>query len=315
MYPYIKEKTAVLRLDCETKDTIKKNIFGLVLHKCAAIANVPVSSIVLSNFVGLGAVAIFGSYSMITNSLGRVIDQAFDAMIASAGNMGVTETKDRQHEVFKTSLFINAFLASLFSIPLLCVFNLFVGHLWLGEEYLFPLWLTALFVVMFYFKSIRSVGLAFTSAYGLYWFTRWKAVIEIVVMVALSILLTIVFGVAGVILAATISTVCVSITIEGYMLYKHGFGRSSRWYFKQLAVYALATALLGCIVFFICQLIPGIGVLSFLAKGGVSTILTAGGFFLMFGRSSESREFIAILKRLLHGVKKRLSKQSSSEEK
>jgi O-antigen/teichoic acid export membrane protein len=311
MYPYIKEKTGISPLDSETKSTIKKNMLGLILHKCAGVANIPTSSVILSNFVGLGAVAIFGSYSMITTALTRMIDQAFDAMTASAGHMRATEAKERQHEVFKTSFFINALLTALFSIPLLCVLDLFIGHLWLGTDYLFPPWITILIVVMFYLKSLRSAGIAFTSAYGLYWHTRWKAVIETVVMIVLSILLTLWLGIAGVILATIISTIGISITIEGFMLYKHGFERSSREYFKQFILYTLITAALGAVTFFACSFIPGNGVLSFLAKGGLSVVLTLAGFLLIFGRTPEAREFFTILRRLLQTIRARLSKQDS----
>ena len=52
-----------------------------------------------------------------------------------------------------------------------------------------------LIVLLFYLKEMRCAALSFTSAYGLYWYTRWKAVVETVVMLSLSLLLVLKFEV------------------------------------------------------------------------------------------------------------------------
>lgn len=305
MYPFLKNHSPAQPIDHETLDGIKKNVAGMVVHKLAGIANTPVSTLVISLFVGLGAAGINYGYTLITASLGRLIDQSFDAIVASAGNMSVTETKDYQHQIFLTAFFINALLGAALAVPLLCVMNIFIGELWLNSSYIFPSWLTVLIVVLFYAKSMRSSGIAFTSAYGLFWHTKWKAVAETVVMVVLSVSLTLVFGLPGVFIAGIVSSVCVSSIIEGYLLYKHGFARSSAPYFIRFAQYALVTIAIGTLAYYVCSIIPFTGLLAFFVEGLLAFTLVLGAFWLVFGRTREFGEFLSLFSRLVAGLKKR----------
>lgn len=307
MYPYIKDKGSIQKLDGETVATIKKNIAALVMHRMAGVASTPASSLIISNFIGLGAVAIYGNYIMVTNALTRIMDQGFDAITASVGNLGATESRERQYEVFQTTFFVNAFLCALIVVPLFCVFNPFVV-LWLGESYLFPVSIMVLIVLLFYLKSMRSAALSFTSAFGLYWFTRWKAIIETVVLIALSLVLVVNFAIAGVVVAGIISCISASITIEGYMLYKHGFKRSCGQYFRRFALYAVITLALAALSYFICSFLPETGVLALLAKGAIGIGITLVAFSLIFGRTREYCEFKSMVRRLLLSLKARLSR-------
>ena len=145
----------------------------MVLHRVAGVANTPASSLILSSFVGIHAIALYGNYMLVVNSMTRVVDQIFDAVVAPLGNLGVTESGERQYQVFKTCFFVNAFIAAFISIPMLCLFNPVITQIWFGPDYAFPEIVVVLIVLLFYLKEMRCAALSFTSAYGLYWYTRW----------------------------------------------------------------------------------------------------------------------------------------------
>ena len=90
MYPYILKGKGKPKVDPETIDQIKKNTFAMVLHRVAGVANTPASSLILSSFVGIHAIALYGNYMLVVNSMTRVVDQIFDAVVAPLGNLGVT---------------------------------------------------------------------------------------------------------------------------------------------------------------------------------------------------------------------------------
>ena len=298
MYPYILGKDAA-PVDEETVTAIKKNTFALVLHRVAGVANTPASSIILSSFVGINAIAIYGNYMLVVNSLTRIMDQTFDAVVAPLGNLGVSESGERQYEVFQTCFFANAFLYALICTPLLCLFNPLVGDVWLGPNYVFPTGVMALIVLLFYLKGMRSSGLTFTSAYGLYWFTRWKAVIETAVMLGLSLLLVMKLEVAGVVLAGIISTTLISSIYEGVMLFKHGLKRSCRRYFIKFYGYVALTIVVAVTAYALCMLVPDWGLAGMGVKLAISLALPTAAFCAVFHRTREFQEARSMLERVV----------------
>ena len=77
MYPYILKGKGKPKVDPETIDQIKKNTFAMVLHRVAGVANTPASSLILSSFVGIHAIALYGNYMLVVNSMTRVVESDF----------------------------------------------------------------------------------------------------------------------------------------------------------------------------------------------------------------------------------------------
>lgn len=297
MFPYLKSKD-VARVDKDTMSAIKRNTFALVLHKISGALSVSSGSLFVSAFVGINAVAMYGSYMMVINSLSRIMDKAFDAITASVGNLGVAESVDHQYSVFKTSFFINALAYCVLCSGLLCCFNPLV-RVWLGEAYEFPVSTVVLFVVWFYVKGIRGAEQSFTSAYGLYWFSRYKAVAETVSLVALSYAFVVVGGINGVLIAGIVTMGGVAMTIEVYVLYKHGFqGKRLKDYVVRFFAYALCSAVLCALSYWLCSLVPLDGVSRLAACGVVSVFVSLVGFLLAFCMREEFRDFVRLVRRL-----------------
>ena len=303
-YPFLKSKEPVQKVDAETLSKIKKNTFALVLHKVAGIASTPATNLILSVFVGLQVVAVYANYLLFTNALQRLISRVFDAAVASIGNLGVEETKEKQLRIFDLTFYINAFLSTITSVPLIVVFTNTM-RVFFGEQYVFPLGIEFAIAALFYLKSIRSVALTFTSAYGLYWFTRWKAVVETVVLVALSLVAAQMWGIIGILIANCFTSFFVSGAIEGYMLFKHGFQVSSRGYFVKLTGYVLGTFLAMVAVWFVLSPIPETGLATLLLRGVISVVLSALVFFAATFWMPEFKGFRGIVKDVIGMVIRR----------
>jgi hypothetical protein len=310
MYPFLKSKEKVEPLDPVTLKGIKKNVAALVVHRIATITATPVSTIIISTGIPYAsyptAVASYYYYNQVVMALYRIMDQVFESIIASVGNLAVTESQKRQLEVFRVTFFVNALLYTLTAIPLLVLFSTFVGEFWVGEKYVFPVLTTTLITVLYFLKGMRSTVLSFLSAYGLFWQTRYKAVGETVALLTFSLLLVGPYQVVGVVLAGIISTIFVSTFFEGFLLFKHGFKAKSGGYFLHFILYSSVAIVLGFAAFMACQLFPGAGIGGFLLKGLVSFAIAAGGFALAFHRKWEFREFVGILQRLFGSLKSRL---------
>ena len=180
---------------------------------------------------------------------------------------------------------------------LLCSFNAFIS-IWIGDSWLFSFDVVVLIVLLFYVKGMRCAALTFTSAYGLYWYTRWKAVLEAISLPLLALILVFPLGIKGVLLAGVASSVCIATMYEAWAVYRHGFHRPLRRfafaYVKYTAVSFAAIAL----AYVVCMLIPVHGVLAFFLYGFIGVAIPGGIYLLVFGRTPEFAE----LKRQAAGI-------------
>lgn len=302
MYPFLKTIQPPA-IHTETLSEIKKNTFALMLHKLAGASATPVSNIIMSNFIGLAVVGIYSNYLLVVTALTRIMDQAFDAILASVGNLAVEETVERQIKVFYDTLYINALIYTVVCGGLIASFNTFIGASF-GDSFVFDFTVMALIVVLFYVKGMRSAALSFTSAYGLYWFTRYKAILESIVLITLSLILVQVWGIKGVLLSNILSSTFISLIYEGYMLYRHGFKTSSKIYFLRQAVYWLLGFAIIAIVYGISTFVALTGFVGFVVKGALG-IICATILFILVTMKTEQFAHVKDMGIRLAGVVKR----------
>lgn len=304
LYPYLKERD-IAPIDQDVLGSIKQNVVGMVFHKVSSVVNAPVNTVVISSVLGLTPVAIYGNYLLITNSLSKFVDQMFNAVVSSIGNLRVASSDERQYEVFKTAHFVNAVLYGMLTVCLLPLVAPFV-QMAFGENYLYPMHVAVLFAIWFYFRGMRDAVLTFISAYGLYWQTRFKALAESVALVASVALLTWFVGIEGLMLANIAVQIFISTFLEASVLFKYGLRKSPRTYFRRSLLYAAVTACLTAFSCFVVSLLPNDPLLRFLLGGVVSVIIGLGGFSLVFCRT---REFCEVKDITVSLVKSRMGKR------
>lgn len=307
-YSFLKEKD-VDPLDKGISRGIVKNVAGLVMHRVAGICSAPISNLIITGFLSLTVTSLYGNYLLITNALTRIVDRAFDSMIASVGNLSAEADEDRQYEVFKTVFFINAIVYATAAGGLLCSFNAFI-RFWVGPEWQFGSSIVIAIVVMFYVKGMRTAGSTFTSAYGLYWYTKWKAVLEAICLPLFALILVKPFGMVGVLSASIIVSVFIAMPYESWAVYRKGFHKPLRNMFIAYVKYvALAVVSVG-LAFALCNLLViENSVIAFVVYGFIGVALPISSYLLVFGRTRESREFFSIAKRLLSAVSRKLLKR------
>lgn len=301
MYPFILEKD-VRPIDPEVLDGIKKNVLGLIMHKVAGVASTPVSNIVITKFVGLATTSIYGNYLLVVNALTSVTSRLFDSVIASVGNLKESESEERSYEIFKATFFINAILFAMVCGGLLCSFNAFIA-IWVGESWQFPLDVVVLIVLLFYVKGMRNAALTFTSAYGLYWYTRWKAVLEAISLPALAFILVFPLGIKGVLLAGVASSVCIATMYEAWAVYRHGFHRPLRRFAIAYVKYTAVSFASIALAYVICMLIPVGGIVAFFLYGFIGVAVPGAVYVLLFRSTPEFSE----LKRQVDSITGRFS--------
>lgn len=306
MYPFLRAKD-ISPIPSDIAGQIKQNVAGMMVHKVSSVVNAPVNTIIVSTILGLGPVALYGNYLLIINSLSKIVDKMFDAVVASVGNMSITETAERQYEVFRSAHFVNAFLYGALTVCLLPLVSPFV-EMSFGSDYVFPFHIAVLFAVWFFVRGMRDAVLTYISAYGLYWHTKNKAIAETVVLILSVSVLTKLFGVEGLLVANILVQVCISLIVEAVKLFKYGLKRSPLPYFGRFLLYGAVTAGLTVASCVAVSLIPLHGLAHFLVGGVVSALIGFGGFVLLFGRTEEFGSIWRMAGSIFSQVRKKFSK-------
>ncbi|MBR1572120.1 MAG: oligosaccharide flippase family protein [Lachnospiraceae bacterium] len=305
MYPYLKRDKKSLPSK-ETRQSIFKNVSAMFMHKLGDVMVNNTDSLIISTFVGLATVGIFDNYRMLLGSVNSAINGILGSFVASVGNLSVTDDKSRVFHVYKTLNFIGFWIHSYAAVAFFVLFNPFIKT-WIdltgrnGDDYLFPLSVVFLIVINFYMSGMRKVTLNFRDAMGLYWYDRYKPIAEVIVNLVVSIVLVIKYGLVGVLIGTFVSTVGVCFWVEALVTYKYGFEKSVSHYFKMFTIYTGSMFLFGGITYGLCRLISMGGIPEVLLKLVACTVLYNGIIMIVYGRTTEYREFMEKLVGLIEG--------------
>ena len=107
----------------------------MFFHKIGGIFVNSTDNLIISKFIGIGTVGLFSNYELVLSALSKIIYQIFEAVTASIGNMGVTETTEKSEKIFYVLLFVNSWIFGVTSICLWSLFNSFI-HLSFGQDML-----------------------------------------------------------------------------------------------------------------------------------------------------------------------------------
>lgn len=236
-------------------------------------------NLLISSFVGVVSVGIYSNYYLLIGSVRQVLDQIFQGITASVGNLGATEDKGRIQTVFEAAFFIGQWLYGIAAIALYELLNPFV-ELSFGKNYLFPRDIVLILCINFFLNGTRKAVLTFRDSLGLFWYDRYKAVAEAVLNLVVSILLVRQFGTWGVFAGTFISTLLTSVWVEPYVLYKHRLQVSALPFFIRYGLYCLVMGLVWFLSDQVCACVSG-GILQLLALRGLLCILLPNSLLLV----------------------------------
>jgi len=285
LYPFIKGKNRE-RLDKSTKNSILKNIKALFIHKVGGVLVISTDNILISTFIGIVSVGIYSNYLLIISTLNAVVGQIYSAITSSIGNLAAVEKKEIIKDRYLSINFANAWIFGFSSICLFILLEPFITY-WLGSNYLFPTSIVWVIIVNFYLGGMRNSSLTFRNALGLFWYDRYKPIFEVVINLIVSIVLVKYFGIFGIFLGTTVSTLLTSFWVEPYILFKYGFNYSLKSYFIRYFIYTVITVIAGILTFYICTLITIGGIFEIIIKGVICFVVVNSVYILVYSRTKE----------------------------
>lgn len=303
LFPFLREKCTAKLCDTEKKE-IGNNVKAMLMHKIGNVAVNNTDNLLISSLVGVISAGIYSNYYLVIGSIRQILDQAFQGIAASVGNLGVTENSEKKNRIFLQTFFIGQWMYGIAGICLLEMLNPFI-EMAFGRKYLFPEEIVLILCINFFITGTRKAVLIFKESMGLFWYDRYKAIVEAVLNLVISIVLAMKLGVAGIFLGTFMSTVLTSLWIEPYVLYKHSFHKYPMRFLARYACNMLIMAVVWWCTHYCCMLVSAGPLLNllfrFLACMSIPNLL----LWLIYRKTSEWQDTVLVLERMRQKLEKK----------
>ena len=296
-YPFLTEKN-IKKLDKDTTSEVKKNIFAMLAHKIGNVVVNGTDNIIISKILGLSVLGIYSNYNLLISTINSIISKIFASVTSNIGNLVVEKKKDEAESIFFNILLANYWIYGVCAVCFFCLLQPFV-KLWLGAEFILSDMTVWILAIVFYLSGMRSTVMGFRDAAGVFWYDRYKAIVESIINLMVSIPLTIYLGVVGVKLGTMISMLTTSFWIEGYVLYKHYFKKSMKKYMMKQLAYGLLTVTTCILVNQLCVMIDNGSIMTFCIECVMCLGIPNVIMLLVFYRTDEFKYFKNIISKMV----------------
>lgn len=291
-------------LDKNTKLVITKNVAALAIQKIGNTVSVSLDSIIISAFLGLTTVAIYGNYYYIISAVATFINLIYSAITASIGNSIAIEAPEKNMSDLKKFFFLNTWLIGWCCVCFICLFQDFM-IIWMGGDLLFGMSIVITLVMRFYFEQIRKVVLTYKDAAGMWWADKWRPLVGCIINLTFNIILVKAIGVAGVMFSTVISYAFVEMPWETHVLFKNYFKKSEKSYYKEMLFTTFKMIIAGTLTYYICTLITVNYILAIVVKLIICIIFTNVTFILLNIKNKDFKSGVELLIRIIKGMRKK----------
>lgn len=270
------------RINREKWNMISEPVKGAAIGRISLVSRNAFDSIILSAICGLTVVTIYGNYYYIFSSIGAILAVIIQAMTASVGNSVAAEDRQKNVKDHERFDFYYMFIVSWCSICMFCIYQDFMD-VWTKGKMIFPFHTMILFCIYFYINHLSEIRSIYSEVNGLWWRFRKITILEMISNFTLNIVLGMIWGVDGILLATIVTAFFssfIGITIITYRTY---FNTSPQKYYLNNCIYIFVGIIVSLVTKFAVQNFIIDGVVSLLIKcvicGSIAGILLFGIYF------------------------------------
>jgi putative membrane protein len=302
-YPYLKKN-----ISDKISDEMEKNIFqkikGLFFHKVGNFLVWGTDNILLSYFFGVIQVGIYSNYSMIINAVTNLFQQFISSTSASIGNLLVEKNNKKTQNIFQKIYFLNFWIVVFASNCILIIIQPFV-KIWVGEQYLLPLYIVIVLIISFYQKMMRVTYDTFKESAGIWHEDRFIPILESVFNIVFSIIFAKCFGLVGIFLGTIVSGFVLWFYSYPKFVFKKILSFSIKEYTKINVKYFLTFSIITSISFLFSTLYnPSSILLKLLYNILISLTIPNILMLLIFFKDKNFKYFIDMVKKISNKIKK-----------
>lgn len=288
------------KLSLEQKNVIKKNIGGLVIAKIGDYLVNSTDNLIITKLISLTATGIYSNYLLIRNMINGVIATFFSGITASMGNIVAVEKDERKLEIFEITMFCAYFIYSFEAVCFMCLFNPFIGDIWIGQQFTFDTFTVAIIVINNYLTGLRIPLITMKGAAGTYMEDAWIPFAFAAINLVASIFLAKIMGVAGVFLGTIIGSLLTADWYRPVIIYRKVFHTSVLKFYKIYLKYIFLGFACIVLTYWFCSLVhtPYV-ILTFFLKGCIACLSPLTINTILFFRTKEFKSIFIMLSRLV----------------
>lgn len=265
---------------------LQTKVKALFMHKIGGVIANSLDNVIVSAYLGLTMVAVFGNYMYVFSSVCGLMNVFYTAILAGVGNSVVCESTEKNYKNFIQLTVINLWMTAWCAITMLCLYQPFM-RLWAGEHLMFEMDAVILLVVYFYINLSRRIVVVYKDATGNWENDQLMPIVSGLVNVIINIVLIQLIGVNGVIISTIIAFAVVEIPWQLWTLYRIYFkGYSVGKYLGIQALFAALTLIIALITFRVANLVWIEGLLGIILKGVVCIIVPNVLFLVAIGKKA-----------------------------
>ena len=294
------------QLSSDTKQELKRSIGGLVIGKLGDYLVNSTDNLIITKMVSLGATGIYSNYLLIRNMINGYISTLFAGVTGGMGNVVAVENDKKKLEIYDTMFFCAFFIYSLEATCFMCLFNIFIGDIWIGKKYVFDTFTVAIIVVNNYLTGLRMPLITMKSVAGKYMEDAWVPFAFGIINLIVSITLARSMGISGVLLGTIISSILTADWYRPIVIYRTVFHVPVRLYFKKYILYICLGLIYVMGTYWISNLVrTGIIYADFIISGIIAVIVPIIINSVLFYRTVEFAAVKSMGQRIFNGIKKR----------
>ena len=282
LFPHIKPKKG---LGNDGKKQIFSKVSDLLFKRIGTTVSTSLDSVIISRYLGLAAVAIYGNYYYVYTAAMSFMNNFFAPLTAGIGNKTLNASKEENKVVFNRLNTISNILITFCVTCLFCLYQPFM-ELWMGKRYMFPYDTVICLAVYFFVEGSRRLINTYQDALGMWHEDRFKPLVGAAVNLFFNILLVKTIGVNGVILSTIISYLFIELPWECHILFTKYFQESPVSFYLSMLKNLLITAGVTFITFECTQLLRVSGsVLNLLVSLVITLACSLGMIFVIYHRN------------------------------
>ncbi|MGL5752636.1 MAG: lipopolysaccharide biosynthesis protein [Paraclostridium sp.] len=295
VYPYIKTKQKYV-VSKDIKIDLKRKVKAMFLHNIGGYLVFGTDNILIATFVNVGTVGLYSNYTMIVGQLSALLSPILGGVGASIGNLIATEDGNKNYSIFRVMYLVNFWIYSWAAIFLYNLLEPFIDW-WLGNGYLLDKTTFIVILINFYITGLRRSTETFKDKAGLFEQDKYASLLEGAINLIVSIFLARKFGLVGIFMGTTISTLSVVFWTHPYIVYKYIFKKPVVTYYKKYAQFALITIMTGILTSLVCNFVVEVNnFFDLVCKGIICLVIPNIIYTLLLYKTSEFKYILNIIK-------------------
>ena len=238
LYPWLDVNLTKGRQNLKKYPEVLKKTRQIFVQKIKDLILFRSDEILVGSFVSVIHVALYGNYTIVTSKLNFLVNILSEGLNAGVGNLIAEGNDNNIMKVFWEMTAARYLILGIVIFPLILFLQSFVAC-WFGKQYMLSNIVVYLIILNIFLMLHNGTVLIFIGAKGMF-SDIWAAWTEFLLNISITLLLAPHFGIVGILLGKIVSIAFSGIIWKPYFLFKSGFHKSVRVFWKGMIPYYIA---------------------------------------------------------------------------